>query len=180
MLAARGTTGEPAPSPLRDALFNHRGKVVAGFGITIVWTVCTYFFLIYMPTYVVRQLGLAQGDALLSNSISLTVLVILAPLFGALSDRIGRMPLLLCCSCLIMLSAYPLLYLLTANASTGMFVGVQIIFAVLIAGFTGPAPATMAELYPPEMRSTGLSLSYNFAVTIFGRFAPFISTWLIA
>ncbi len=51
--------------------------------------------------------------------------------------------------------------------------------AVLIAGFSGPAPAAMAELYPPAMRSTGLSIAYNLAVTIFGGFAPFITTWLI-
>ena len=56
----------------------------------------------------------------------------------------------------------------------------QVLFGILIAGFAGPAPAAMAEIYPPQIRSTSISVAYNFAVTIFGGFAPFITTWLIA
>jgi MHS family proline/betaine transporter-like MFS transporter len=57
---------------------------------------------------------------------------------------------------------------------------VQVILGILLAAFTGPAPAVLAEQFPTEVRSTGLSLAYNFAVTIFGGFAPLIVTWLIA
>jgi MHS family proline/betaine transporter-like MFS transporter len=52
--------------------------------------------------------------------------------------------------------------------------------AILIAIFTGPAPAALGELYPTNVRSTGMSLAYNGAVAIFGGFAPFIATWMIA
>jgi MHS family proline/betaine transporter-like MFS transporter len=61
-----------------------------------------------------------------------------------------------------------------------MLSAVQVLMAVLIAIFTGPAPAALGELFPVTVRSSGLSLAYNGAVTVFGGFGPFIATWLIA
>lgn len=179
ILRERAASGAIAPSPLREAFWRHRGAVLTGFGITIAWTVCTYFFLVYMPTYAVRQLGVPQSAALLANGAGLAVLILLAPVFGALSDRIGRRPLLLGFAIAITLACFPLLSFVASRPGTGTLVMAQIAFAVLIAGFTGPAPAAMADLFPAEMRSTGLSIAYNLAVTIFGGFAPFIATWLI-
>ncbi|MGN8078237.1 MFS transporter [Variovorax sp. 22077] len=167
-------------SPLKQALGSYRREIIAGFGVTIVWTVCTYFFLVYMPTYAVRTLKLPQSVSLWANGAGLMVLVVLAPFFGALSDRIGRRPLLIGFATAILVLAYPALWLLTAVPNPSTLTIVLLVFAVLIAGFTGPAPAAMAELYPPQVRSTGLSIAYNFAVTIFGGFAPFIATALIA
>lgn len=167
-------------SPLRQVMGSYRKEIVAGFGVTIVWTVCTYFFLVYMPTYAVRTLKLPQSTSLWANGAGLLVLVALAPVFGALSDRVGRRPLLIGFAAAILVLAYPALWLLTALPSAATLTAVLVVFAVLIAGFTGPAPAAMAELYPPQVRSTGLSIAYNFAVTIFGGFAPFIATALIA
>jgi MFS transporter, MHS family, proline/betaine transporter len=167
-------------SPLMRVFAVHHRELVAGLGLVIVWTVCTYFFLIYMPTYALRQLGLPQSASLLANSVALCVLMILAPVFGHLSDRIGRKPLLLFGAAAIALFSYPLIATLAAFPSVGALVAIQTIMAVLIAAFTGPAPAALAELYPTNVRSTGMSLAYNGAVTIFGGFAPFIATSLIA
>jgi MHS family proline/betaine transporter-like MFS transporter len=167
-------------SSLAAVLRLHGRSIFTGFGITITWTVCTYFFLIYMPTYAVRQLQIPQSTALLANGIGLLVLLVLAPAFGALSDRIGRRPLLLGAAAAIIILTYPLLALLSAAPSPLALTLFQIAFAILIAAFTGAAPAAMAEICPPQVRSTGVSIAYNFAVTIFGGFAPFIATWLIA
>ena len=175
----RALRDRPSPS-LGVVLRLHRRSISTGFGITIAWTVCTYFFLIYMPTYAVRQLHVPQSTALLANGIGLCVLLVLAPAFGALSDRIGRRPLLLGSAAAIVTLTYPLLALLSAAPSPLALTLFQIAFAALIAAFTGAAPAAMAEICPPEVRSTGVSIAYNFAVTIFGGFAPFIATWLIA
>jgi MHS family proline/betaine transporter-like MFS transporter len=180
ILRERAARPEASFSPLSDTLGKHSSAVVAGFGITIAWTVCTYFFLVTMPTYAVRQLGVPQSASLLANSIGLILIVILAPVFGAWSDKVGRRPIMLASACGILFVCWPLLFWLTHQPSIANLVLAQIAFAVLIAGFSGPAPAAMAELYPPAMRSTGLSIAYNLAVTIFGGFAPFITTWLIA
>lgn len=179
ILRERAARPEASFSPLRDTLGKHRSAVVAGFGITIAWTVCTYFFLVTMPTYAVRQLGLPQSASLLANSVGLVLIVILAPVFGGWSDKVGRRPIMLAAALGILVSCWPLLSWLSSQPSVVNLVVAQTVFAVLIAGFSGPAPAAMAELYPPAMRSTGLSIAYNLAVTIFGGFAPFITTWLI-
>lgn len=179
ILRERATRPETTFSPLRDTLGQHRAAVVTGFGITIAWTVCTYFFLVTMPTYAVRQLGVPQSASLLANSIGLALIILSAPMFGSWSDKLGRRPIMLGAACGILALCWPLLFWLTSQPSVVNLVIAQVIFAVLIAGFSGPAPAAMAELYPPAMRSTGLSIAYNLAVTIFGGFAPFITTWLI-
>jgi MHS family proline/betaine transporter-like MFS transporter len=176
--AELGTAREQ--SPLKQVLASQGRQLIAGLGLVIVWTVCTYFFLIYMPTYATRQLGLAQSASLVANSVGLLVLMVLAPVFGHLSDRVGRKPLLLGAAAAIAILAYPLIAALTLAPGIGTLIVVQSSMAVLIAAFTGPAPAALGELYPTTVRSTGMSLAYNGAVTIFGGFAPFIATWLIA
>lgn len=179
LLRERAARPETSFSPLRDTLGHHRAALAAGFGITIAWTVCTYFFLVTMPTYSVRQLGIPQSASLLANSAGLVVIVVMAPLFGNWSDKVGRRPIMLAAAAGILILCWPLLFWLTHQPGVMNLVIAQIVFAMLIAGFSGPAPAAMAELYPPETRSTGLSIAYNLAVTIFGGFAPFITTWLI-
>src|SRR6266567_1063362 len=169
----------PARSPMRDTFRFHRQSLITGLGITVTWTVCTYFFLVYMPTYSVRELGLDRTSSFIANSAGLIAVLVLVPLFGRLSDRIGRRPLLLGAAVLIFLAAYPALYALTTHPTFIALLAVQITFGVLIAAFTGPAPATLVDLFPVTVRSSGLSVAYNFAVTIFGGFAPFIATWLI-
>jgi MHS family proline/betaine transporter-like MFS transporter len=167
------------PTPMRDTFRFHGRSLVTGLGITVSWTVCTYFFLVYMPTYSVRQLGLDRTSSFIANAAGLVMVLVLVPVFGNLSDRIGRRPLLLGAGLLIFLAAYPVLYGLTTHPTFIALLLAQLAFGALIAAFTGPAPATMAELFPVTVRSSGLSVAYNFAVTIFGGFAPFIATWLI-
>jgi len=167
-------------TPLASTLGDHGREVFIGLAVTIAWTVCTYCFLIYMPTYAVRQLHLSQSSSLLANGIGLLAVMILAPVFGGWSDRVGRrLPMLIAASAMIVLT-YPLFLWITAAPSFTSLVTVQIIFGTLTAMYTGPAPTMLSELFPTSVRSTGLSLAYNFAVTIFGGFAPFIATSLIA
>jgi len=137
ILRERAARPEAAFSPLRDTLGKHRAAVVAGFGITIAWTVCTYFFLVTMPTYAVRQLGVPQSASLLANSVGLVVIVVLAPVFGSWSDKIGRRPIMLVAALGILVLCWPLLFWLSAQPGVVNLVVAQIVFAVLIAGFKG-------------------------------------------
>jgi len=173
---AQARTGSLLAEPLRQ----HGRAILAGFGITITWTVATYFFLLYMPTFAVRELKIAQSAALTANGIGLALVLVLAPCFGLLSDRIGRRVLLVGAAAAIVLVTYPLLRWLAAAPSAAALTAFQLVFALLIAAFTGAAPAAMAEVCPPQVRATGVSIAYNFAVTIFGGFAPFIATFAIA
>jgi MFS transporter, MHS family, proline/betaine transporter len=167
-------------APLSELIHAHGSQVSIGLGLVIVWTVCSYFFLVYMPTYSVHVLGLPQSGSLIANSLALVVLMVLSPLFGGLSDTFGRKPFLLGGGGAICILTLPLFTILTNYPSLPILIMVQVVMAAAIAVFAGPAPAALGELYPVGVRSTGLSLAYNGAVTAFGGFAPFISTWLVA
>jgi MHS family proline/betaine transporter-like MFS transporter len=79
----------------------------------------------------------------------------------------------------MLIAAYPALKVLSQSPTVGTLIAVQAAFAVLISAYTGPAGGAVATLFPSDIRSTGISIAYNFAVTLFGGFAPFIATWLI-
>jgi MFS transporter, MHS family, proline/betaine transporter len=149
------------------------------FGFTIVWTVCFYVLLNYMPTYTQKYLKLTPSAALWANTIGLFALLVCIPVMGYLSDRVGRKPLLLTCCFAFVLLPYPIFNYLLSGISYGELIAVQILFAVLISMFSGPGPAAIAEIFPTRSRSTWMTSGYALAVAIFGGFAPFISVWLI-
>jgi len=149
------------------------------FGFTIVWTVCFYVLLSYMPTYTQKYVKLTASAALWANTIGLLVLMLSIPVMGILSDRMGRKPLLLACCIAFIVLPYPIFNFLISGASFTQLVIVQILFAILISCFSGAGPAAISEMFPTRLRSTWMTSGYALAVAIFGGFAPFISVWLI-
>jgi MHS family proline/betaine transporter-like MFS transporter len=165
-------THTAAPSPL----------VLAGkaFGFTVLWTSAYYMMLAYMPTFTQLYVGLTRSEALWSNTLGLLVLVLVIPFAGALSDRIGRKPLLITCCLSFVLLTHLLFNTILAQGSLAVVIGAQVLFALMIASFSGPGPAAISEIFPTRLRTTWMSAGYSLAVAIFGGFAPFIATWLIA
>jgi MHS family proline/betaine transporter-like MFS transporter len=155
------------------------GLAARAFGFTIVWTVCFYVLLNYMPTYTQKYLKLSASAALWSNTIGLFVLLACIPLMGRISDRVGRKPLLLACCLAFIVLPFPVFNYMLSGIGFGELIAVQILFAVLISMFSGPGPAAIAEIFPTRSRSTWMTSGYALAVAIFGGFAPFISVWLI-
>jgi MHS family proline/betaine transporter-like MFS transporter len=102
-----------------------------------------------------------------------------APVFGTLSDRFGRFKVLTIALLITGLSSYPMFVLLNHFPSVTNLLLVQAVVGVLIAASLGPIPAMLADIFPTSIRGTGLALSYNFSVTLFGGFAPLIVTWMI-
>ena len=165
--------------PIRDAIRGYGRLIAIGFGITIARTVCTYCLLIFMPTYAIRELGIPAAQALTSNGLGIGAVVVFALIGGALSDRVGlRWPMAVG-ALAIAASVYFLFANLAANPSLQRLIVVQVMLGAMVGLYTGPAPTLVATMFPVEVRSSGFSLAYNFAVTIFGGFAPFISTWLV-
>jgi MFS transporter, MHS family, proline/betaine transporter len=149
------------------------------FGFTIVWTVCFYVLLTYMPTWSAKYLKISAATALWANAIGLVVLIAGIPLMGRLSDRYGRKPLLLGCCIAFIVLPYPLFSYLASGASVAGLILIQIVFALLISMFSGAGPAAIAEIFPTRSRSTWMTTGYALAVAIFGGFAPYISIWMI-
>jgi MHS family proline/betaine transporter-like MFS transporter len=133
-----------------------------------------------MPTYAIRELKIPPPTALLANGIGYVVMLVLSPLTGAWSDKVGAKPLVLFSTVAIGVATLPLLAWLNADPSLARLITVQFVLAILLSFFTGPMPAMLAKLFPTRVRSTGVAIAYNLAVTIFGGFAPFIAVWLIA
>lgn len=153
---------------------------LTAFGFTIFWTVAYYTLLAWMPSFTQRFAGLSPSEALWSNTLGLIAMVIAIPFWGALSDRIGRRPLLIASALSIGLLAYPLFSLMTKGIGFAAIAPLQILFGILLALYSGPGPAAISEIFPTHLRSTWMSTGYTVAVAIFGGFAPFVSTWLIS
>lgn len=106
-------------------------------------------------------------------------MVLTIPFWGALSDRIGRKPLLLASSVLVSLLAWPLFRLITQVGGLGAVMTAQITLDLALSIYAGALPAAIAEIFPTHLRSTWMSAGYTLSVSLFGGFAPFVSTWLI-
>ncbi len=156
------------------------GMAARAFGFTIVWTVCFYVLLNYMPTWTQKYMKLSAQAALWANTAGLLVLVVAIPAMGFLSDRIGRKPLLIACCLAFVVMPYPVFtWLLASGPSVTTLIAAQCLFALLISMFSGAGPAAIAEMFPTRGRSTWMTSGYALAVAIFGGFAPFVSVWLI-
>jgi MHS family proline/betaine transporter-like MFS transporter len=142
--------------------------------------VAYYIALSYLPTFTQKFAGLSRAQALWSNTLGLAVLVLAVPVMGHLSDRIGRKPLLLACCLAFVVLPYPLFAAMVQGGGLVTVLLVQIAFAFAISMFSGPGPAAIAEMFPTRLRTTWMSTGYSLAVAIFGGFAPYIATWLIA
>ena len=164
--------------PLAEALTTYRKPTLLAFGITLHNTVAYYAVLIYMTSWLSTAVKLPRGTALWIGTSCLAIFVVLIPFVGALSDRIGRRPLLIASCVGYILLTWPMFALAASGSPTRAFVA-QAVLVVLLALYAGPGPAVYAELFPTRVRYTALSIGYNIPVAIFGGFAPFIATWLI-
>ncbi|KUE90063.1 MFS transporter [Cupriavidus necator] len=171
---------ERADSPLKEIVQAYPRETLASFSMVILWTVCTYVLLFYMPTYAVKVLKVPQADGFIAGMAGGSAIMVFAPLVGLLADRIGRRVLLSGSALLILVLAWPMFAYINHAPGLASLLVFQLVFGVLIATYTGPILAAFSELFPARVLSTGLSVAYNFAVTIFGGFASFIITWLIA
>jgi metabolite-proton symporter len=153
--------------------------VVLGTLLVVMTTVSFYMITAYTPTFGKRELHLSNLDVLVVTvCIGISNLVWL-PLMGALSDRVGRRPLLLAFTILTVLTAYPSVQWLVAEPSFGRLLGVELWLSFLYASYNGAMVVALTEVMPVEVRTAGFSLAYSLATALFGGFTPAISTWLI-
>jgi MHS family proline/betaine transporter-like MFS transporter len=171
--------GAPS-SPMRLLWQTHRAAVARGFGITIIWTVSTYFFFVYVPLYAHTVLKLPMSATLFSNSLALACMFVVSPIAGHLSDRLGRYTLMIAAALAIVILILPGFAFLLNHPQIAALATFQAVSGVLAALFIGPAPAAIAELFSTGVRSSGMGIAYNFSVTLFGGFAPLIATGLVA
>lgn len=176
---AEQEAGHTVKTPLREALRTQKRAIARGFGFNVGWTVAYFFFLTYIPSYLTTVAGVAPDVARGSNLAALAVMTVACAASGALSDRVGRKPLLLAGSAGFILLTWPVLMMFNSGDPAAVYLG-QVIIALVLATFSGAAPAALAELFPTHLRYSALGIGYNFSVMAFGGTAPFVATGLVA
>jgi MFS transporter, MHS family, proline/betaine transporter len=166
-------------APLRVALHEYGTRMIQAFGLSIIGCIANFIFVVYLVSYAINTMHLPSGAALSCAVASGCVVVVLTPLVGALTDRVGRRPLILACALLNLVFDYPLFLLAIGGGTFASLLMALMCNAVFQALYTGTIPSILAEMFPTRVRYTALSVSYGFAVVLFGGFAPLISTWLV-
>jgi MFS transporter, MHS family, proline/betaine transporter len=169
---------EATATPVREVLGQQWGRVLLAIGVAVVSNSSNYLIL-YMPTYAVKQLSLPQSSGFIATLLGGLILTCGSPLIGHSSDSMGRTRIMQVAAGLFVISAYPAFVLLTTYASLPVLIGIVCWLSLLKTIYSGIMPSLLSEMFPTRTRSTGMALSYNISVPIFGGFAPFISTWLI-
>jgi MHS family proline/betaine transporter-like MFS transporter len=171
--------GEVASSPLKEAVTTSWRPILQIAGLVVIHNVGFYIVFTFLPSYFTKTLGFTKTDAFLSITVASLVAMILIPPLGALSDRIGRKPLLIAGSLAFAVFAYPL-FLLLNTGSLAAAIAAHAGLAAIESVFVCASLAAGAELFATRVRSSGYSIGYNVSVAVFGGTAPYVATWLVA
>lgn len=160
------------------ALMKHPKAVLTVVGLTLGGTVAFYTYTTYLQKFMVNTVGLEKEVVSWINFIALLIFVVLQPLAGALSDRIGRRPLLMSFGILGTLLTVPLFLFMEQTNSPIVAFLLMMVGLIIVTGYTSINAIVKAELFPTEIRALGVGFPYALTVAIFGGTAEFIALWL--
>jgi MHS family alpha-ketoglutarate permease-like MFS transporter len=166
-------------NPFLDAIVRYPMECLRIVGITLAGTVTYYIWLLYMPTYAAKALGVPLATAQIANTIGLLVFVALIPFMGILSDRLGRKTMLATFALGFVVLTYPLFLLLHARTFGAVLV-TELVGIFFLSMFSGSIATIMAEQFPAEVRVSGIAFPYALAVALFGGTAPLLATYLVS
>ncbi len=158
-------------------LLKHPREVAIVAGMTMGGTVAFYTFSAYMQKYLVTTVGMTKEQSTVISTITLFGFVILQPLVGALSDRIGRRPVLIAFGVLGTFGTVPLLTLISKTHDPYAVTWLILLAVLVISGYTALSAIVKAELFPAEIRSIGVGLPSAIAISLFGGTAELVAYW---
>ena len=167
---------KPKESAMRT-LMRHPKELMTVVGLTMGGTLAFYTYTTYMQKYLVNTVGMSISDSTTISAATLFLFMCIQPLVGALSDKIGRRPILIAFGVLGTLFTVPILT--TLHTITTWWGAFFLIMAALIivSGYTSINAVVKAELFPTEIRALGVGLPYALTVSIFGGTAEYIALW---
>jgi len=169
----------PTPMEIFRSTMSNWRIVLTGVMLVTMTTVSFYTITAYTPTFGQQVLKMTPNDSyVVTLFVGLTNLLWL-PISGALSDRVGRRPILVACAMLALVTAYPAMSWLVGAPSFGRLLEVELWLSFLYGCWNGAMIPFLIEIMPAEVRTSGFSLAYSLATAIFGGFTPMIATWLI-
>src|SRR5882762_10319808 len=169
----------PTTSEILRSLSVNWRLVVIGTMMVTMTTVSFYMITAYTPTFGNSVLHLASMDSLIVTLCVGASNLFWLPVMGALSDRIGRKPLLLTFTVLMLITAYPVILWLVREPSFSRLLTVELWLSFIFGSYNGAMVVFLTEIMPIDVRTSGFSLAYSLATAIFGGFTPAISTYLI-
>jgi metabolite-proton symporter len=162
----------------RSMIANWR-LVLLGMMLSLTTTVTFYLITAYMPTYGTSVLHLSTRASMLVTLLVGVSNLCWLPVMGALSDRLGRRPLLLLFSTIAVITPYPILLWLVSMSSFERLLAAALWLSMIFGSYNGAMVVFLTEIMPADVRVSGFSFSYSLATGIFGGFTPAVSTWLI-
>jgi len=160
-----------------SALLKYPKEVLTVMGLTLGGTIAFYTFSTYMQKFLVNTVHLTKETSTILSFASLLVFAIMQPLFGLLSDKIGRKPLLIGFGVLGTLCTYPILIALSSATSHILIFMLMICALIIVSGYTSINAVVKAELFPAHIRALGVGLPYALTVAIFGGTAEYLALW---
>lgn len=173
--ASRAASVPPLAS-LR-ALAAHPRAVFTVVGLTAGGTVAFYTFTTYAQKYLVNTAGFTAQQATLINAVTLGGYMLLQPLVGALSDVVGRRPVLMAFGVVGTLGTVPLFRALEQVRTVPSAVGLLMLALVAVSGYTAINAVVKAELFPTGVRALGVGFPYAVTVSLFGGTAEYVALW---
>ncbi|NMP27270.1 MFS transporter [Rahnella sp. SAP-1] len=169
----------PAMGEIARSVASNWPIVLVGMLMVVTTTVSFYMITAFTPTFGKTVLLLSEQQSfVVTLCVGLSNLIWL-PIMGAVSDKVGRRPLLLIFSTLILLTSYPTLNWLVGSPSFARLLEVELWLSFLYASYNAAMVVALTEVMPAEVRATGFSMAYSLATAIFGGFTPAISSYLI-
>jgi MFS transporter, MHS family, shikimate and dehydroshikimate transport protein len=166
--------------PLRDLLAAQPKRLLLGMGTRYIEGFTFNFFSVYLLAYVVTNLGLPKSLALTGVMVGAALGVVLVPLAGALSDRVGRKPVFRVGAWLALLVAFPVAALVQSGHHVAVFAAFVIGLGLLYGTVYGPLAAFWSELFDTRYRYTALSTLYQMSGVVASGFTPLIAAWLVS
>ncbi|MGC9958167.1 MFS transporter [Roseiarcus sp.] len=168
---ARGTV---PLSPLHYALANYRAGILRAFAISALGSITYYIGITYVPTFLTSAGKLGEGDSLRLSTVAAFVVILVTPFAGALSDRVGRKPVLIFLSACSAILPIVLFTLMAGGSPSYALLGI-VILACVAGGVSAVGAITAAEQFPGEGRISGLALGATTATAIFGGLTPYVA-----
>ena len=159
-------------------LLKHPRALFTVVGLTLGGTLAFYTYTTYMQKFLVNTVNLSKGESTLISFWSMLIFALMQPAFGALSDRIGRRPLLIGFGVLGTIFTVPLLTTLSQTQSQYQAFFLLLAGLIIVSGYTSINAIVKAELFPAQIRALGVGLPYALTVAIFGGTAEYIALWL--
>ncbi|KIH84827.1 MFS transporter [Pseudomonas batumici] len=168
---------EKPKESLMRTLMRHPKELMTVVGLTMGGTLAFYTYTTYMQKYLVNTVGMSIADSTTISAATLFLFMCLQPLVGALSDKLGRRPILIAFGILGTLFTVPILSTLhTIQTWWGAFFLIMAAL-IIVSGYTSINAVVKAELFPTEIRALGVGLPYALTVSIFGGTAEYIALW---